>query len=416
MPSNFTKLFLLVAITLSFAMGTVATAQEGQTYITFSGDLVDDDKDRNVEDSTGLSIAIGKHYSERWNFEGFVHTADFDANGTSNSQSHLELGANALWMFNRDSMVSPYLLGGLSMLQVDADNGNDSEDAAASIGAGVLFKTSDRFAFRVQYRLRNQFGGDSLADHVFSLGMQFGFGDGTPKFVDSDGDGVADMADSCPNTPAGIAVDSRGCELDSDGDGVVDSKDKCPSTARGAKVNANGCELDSDGDGVANSKDKCPNTPRGAKVNANGCELDDDKDGVVNSKDKCPSTKAGVRVDVNGCEIKDVIRLPGVNFQSNSDRLLPGAEQVLNDAAATLKANSDLKVEVAGHTDSDGAADYNASLSERRARTVRNYLVARGANAANLTVKGYGESEPIASNADRAGKAQNRRVSLRISE
>ena len=96
-------------------------------------------------------------------------------------------------------------------------------------------------------------------------------------------------------------------------------------------------------------------------------------------------------------KIKDEIRLPGVNFETNSDRLLPGAEQVLRDAATTLARNPDLKVEVAGHTDDRGAADYNQGLSERRAKTVRDYLIDRGADAANLSVRGYGEASPIAS-------------------
>jgi OOP family OmpA-OmpF porin len=142
--------------------------------------------------------------------------------------------------------------------------------------------------------------------------------------------------------------------------------------------------------------------------------LDGDKDGVVDRLDKCPNSKAGVEVDVNGCEIKEEIRLPGVNFESNSDRLLPGAESVLGDAAATLRKNPAIKVEVAGHTDSDGAADYNESLSARRAATVRDYLASNGVAVERMTVRGYGEAEPIDSNATPAGKAANRRVVLRI--
>ena len=100
----------------------------------------------------------------------------------------------------------------------------------------------------------------NLHDNLFSVGLQIPFGAGTPKFVDSDGDGVADGMDRCPNTPTGREVDAYGCELDSDGDGVKDSKDKCPGTPNGVAVNASGCPMDSDGDGVADDKDKCPNT------------------------------------------------------------------------------------------------------------------------------------------------------------
>ncbi|MGB5354288.1 MAG: OmpA family protein, partial [Woeseia sp.] len=160
--------------------------------------------------------------------------------------------------------------------------------------------------------------------------------------------------------------------------------------------------------------DMCPNTVAGAKVNAQGCEMDSDGDKVVDRLDKCPNTRAGAQVDVNGCEIKEEITLPGVNFAYNSAELLPGAERVMNDAAETLRRNPSITVEVAGHTDSDGAADYNESLSERRARSVRDYLAARGVPMNRMTVRGYGESAPIASNGTKEGKAMNRRVVLRI--
>ena len=149
-------------------------------------------------------------------------------------------------------------------------------------------------------------------------------------------------------------------------------------------------------------------------MDARGCELDSDNDRVVNRLDNCPNTRAGARVDVKGCEIREVIELPGVNFETNSDRLLPGAEQILADAAATLVMNQDLVVEVAGHTDSAGSAEYNEGLSERRANTVRDYLVSRGVNPGNLTAKGHGEAEPVADNATAEGRARNRRVELRI--
>ena len=108
--------------------------------------------------------------------------------------------------------------------------------------------------------------------------------------------------------------------------------------------------------------------------------------------------------------------MQGVNFESNSDRLLAGATNVLDDAAATLRKNPTIKVEVAGHTDSDGAAEYNESLSARRATTVHDYLAANGVSTDRMTIRGYGESQPIADNSSSAGKAQNRRVLLRIVE
>lgn len=230
---------------------------------------------------------------------------------------------------------------------------------------------------------------------------------------DSDGDGVKDKKDRCPGTVAGAEVDQNGCELDFDGDGVPDRLDECPDTPSGVQVDARGCELDSDGDGVPNSKDRCPNTPMGAKVDQYGCELDSDGDGVVDSADKCPGTPAGTEVDNNGCELAAAYELEGVNFEFDSARLTPDSKASLNDALKILMRHGDLEVEVAGHTDSKGAEAYNQRLSEQRAAAVRDYLVANGIDAARLTVKGYGESQPIADNANEQGRAENRRVEMR---
>ncbi len=121
--------------------------------------------------------------------------------------------------------------------------------------------------------------------------------------LDSDNDGVPDYLDKCPNTPAGVKVDRDGCPLDSDGDGVPDYLDKCANTPAGVKVDKNGCPLDSDGDGVPDYLDKCPNTPAGVKVDKDGCPLDSDGDGVPDYLDKCANTPAGVKVDKNGCPL-----------------------------------------------------------------------------------------------------------------
>ena len=230
---------------------------------------------------------------------------------------------------------------------------------------------------------------------------------------DTDGDGVKDSRDKCPGTPPGAPVDENGCEFDDDNDGVVNSRDECPNTPPGVTVDSRGCELDDDRDGVPNSQDKCPGTPAGAKVDKFGCELDSDGDGVVDSRDRCPGTKPGTPVDNNGCDLAPAHVVQGVKFEFDSARLTDASKAILDDAYKILERHPDLVVEVAGHTDSTGAESYNQGLSERRAKAVRDYLVAKGANAANLTARGYGESEPVADNGSREGRAQTRRVEFR---
>jgi len=406
---------------LAGAQSAFAEAEEGQGYFSIMGTYADDDKARGLEDAiNGGQISLGYAFSDIVNLEAVISASD--ANSTTDGIPDLEmlgLGVDVQRLFRKDERFTPYLHLGMAFQQVsEAGAGRDREGMVYSAGAGFLIDMfSSNVALRGEWRHRLDTVLDqNMNDDLFSLGIQIPFGPATPKWVDSDGDGVADSSDNCPNTPAGARVDTWGCELDSDGDGVVDSMDECPGTPRGVAVGANGCPNDSDGDGVSDDKDQCPNTPAGEPVDANGCELDDDGDGVVNRLDECPGTAAGVQVDIKGCEIKEEIRLEGVNFQTNSDRLVAGAEGILNDAAATLNKNPTIKVEVAGHTDSDGAADYNEGLSARRAQTVHDYLASHGVDDDRMSVRGYGESQPIADNSTRAGKAQNRRVVLRITE
>lgn len=397
------------------AENALAENEAEQGYFSIMGSYIDDDDRRNIEDDVnGGQIGIGYGLSETWNIEAMLSAA---SSNEGNDQEHMGFGLDFQRVFRRSEKFSPYLHFGVGYFVIDPAGASSSpEGAMASTGAGFFLDLFDsNVALRGEWRFRTEKASiDKRNDNLFSLGLQIPFGAGTPKFVDSDRDGVADGIDRCPNTPAGTSVDAYGCELDSDGDGVKDSRDKCPGTPRGVSVNADGCPVDSDGDGVSDDKDKCPGTPSGAKVDANGCELDGDNDGVVDRLDECPNSAPGVQVDIKGCEIKEEIALQGVNFESNSDRLVSGATRVLDDAVATLKKNPTIKFEVAGHTDSDGAADYNEGLSARRATTVHDYLAANGIADDRMTVRGYGESQPIADNTSSAGKAQNRRVVLRI--
>ncbi len=245
--------------------------------------------------------------------------------------------------------------------------------------------------------------------------------------TDSDGDGVPDGIDQCPNTPVGTPVDARGCPLDADGDGVPDNLDKCPDTPRGCTVDARGCPLDSDHDGVCDGLDKCPNTARGCTVDANGCPVDSDHDGVCDDLDKCPNTPAGAAVNDEGCPSPALelgtellqtgtIILEDLSFATGSARLLPESQAELNLAGQVLAKWPQLILEVGGHTDSRGTVEANRRLSEARARTVRDYLVARfrPLTREHLTVKGYGASRPLSPNTTLTNMARNRRVEITV--
>lgn len=197
--------------------------------------------------------------------------------------------------------------------------------------------------------------------------------------LDSDGDGVPDDLDQCPDTPRGVKVDRRGCPLDSDGDGVPDYLDKCPNTPAGAPVDKTGCPLDSDGDGVADYLDKCPDTPKGATVNSVGCW----------------SLEGVVLFDFDRYDLK------------------AEAYPLLNEVVSILKRNPGIEVEIQGHTDNIGTAAYNQQLSENRAKAVMDYLVDHGIASYRLMAKGCGFTQPVASNDTKEGRAKNRRVELK---
>ena len=424
------RTFICVVAATAFAFlgmpSAHADAEAGQGYFSIMGSYIDDDSNRGLEDAiNGGQLGFGYALNEAFNIEAMLSVATPKASGPGGrGEEHTALGLDFQRVFRRDEYFSPYLLLGLSAFNIDpAGSEREMNGAGFSAGAGFYlspFKSNVAIRGEFRRRLENASSDtgrwDGLRDNLFSLGLQIPFGPATPKWVDTDGDGVEDGSDNCPNTPAGAKVDAWGCELDSDGDGVKDSKDQCPGTPRGVAVDANGCPNDSDGDGVSDDMDECPGTPAGQPVDAKGCELDDDSDGVINRLDECPGTPPGTPVDRKGCELKGDYTLQGVNFETNSDRLLAGASAVLNQVAETLLKYPEIKVEVQGHTDSDGAAAYNESLSSRRAQTVRDYLASKGVAAGRMTVRGYGESEPVADNTTAAGKAQNRRVVLRILE
>lgn len=390
-------------------------------YVSPMISFIDDDEDRGDDDAiAGGQISFGKAMTDSTALEFNLGAFNLHNTDTDTLTQLRTVGMDFMFHAPKTGRASPYLLAGLGIMMDDNEALGASTNLASSLGVGLLgwLGSDHRSALRAEARLRTYLGSPHHNDVFYNLGFISTIGKkAPPPPPDSDGDGVNDNNDRCPGTAPGTPVDASGCELDSDMDGVVNSKDACPNTPRGTKVDARGCPVkvvDTDGDGVGDDKDACPNTPRGAKVDARGCELDTDKDGVVDSRDRCPGTKAGVRVDVNGCEIKERINLPGVQFELNSSRLLAGPQQVLDDAAATLNKHSDLIVEVAGHTDSSGADSYNLKLSDDRAKSVAKYLISRGVDASRLQTRGYGETQPIASNSDKEGRKLNRRVTLRI--
>ena len=141
--------------------------------------------------------------------------------------------------------------------------------------------------------------GTSFTNVGVSLGLSYMLG--SKPIPDSDGDGILENSDRCPDTPAGAQVDGTGCPSDSDADGVPDGVDRCANTAPGADVDSTGCTQDSDGDNIADGLDRCPDTESGVLVDPNGCPRDSDGDAIPDGLDRCSETPKGATVDALGC-------------------------------------------------------------------------------------------------------------------
>ncbi|MBN1153566.1 OmpA family protein [candidate division KSB1 bacterium] len=221
--------------------------------------------------------------------------------------------------------------------------------------------------------------------------------DGAPDY-DNDNDGIPDLQDKAPLEPEdkdGFQDEDGVPDPDNDGDGITDINDKCPNEAEDMDgfEDEDGCpDLDNDGDGIPDDKDQCPNE---AEI------INDYKD-----DDGCPDKKPLPELAQKGSKLV----LKGVNFNTGSASLTEESYKILDEVAAGLVDNKEVDIEIRGYTDSVGSATANQKLSERRAKTVMQYLVNAGVEASRMSAKGYGEKDPVATNKTPEGRAENRRI------
>jgi OOP family OmpA-OmpF porin len=370
--------------------------------------------------SLGLKVGYGLNY-------------DKDDSGYRTNLVPVDL--NLIYTFLPDATATPYLSTGFGVVHWDANyrpekmDLEEQRDPAFNVGGGLEVFLSDVIALDINGTWRYMLTDDkdviglsyrdeglvSNDNQILYIGVGLTWYPRPPK--DSDGDGVCDKMDECPDTPKCCIVDERGCPKDSDGDGVCDGCDKCPDTPKCAIVDKKGCPKDSDGDGVYDGCDKCPDTPECCKVDKDGCPIDSDGDGVCDGCDKCPGTPEGVEVDEVGCPKCDLSELEGITFRFDKSDVIPDPNPVLDKVLGILRRCGDAKVEIHGHTCSIGTEAYNMKLGMRRAEAVKTYLISHdGINADNLFPKSFGETKPITSNDTKEGREKNRRVEFHIAD
>lgn len=204
-------------------------------------------------------------------------------------------------------------------------------------------------------------------------------------------------------TPTALEPVEPDAAADSDGDGVRDVEDACPDAAEDDDdwLDADGCaDLDNDGDGIADVMDECPHD----REAHNGHR---DEDGCPDSLD---ADELSVVVKRDTIEFDET-----VFFKRESSRILPRAYPVLRRIAEVINEHTEIRaVLIEGHTDSTGPDGYNRRLSRWRALSVRQFLIREGVSPARLRVRSFADTKPAVSNRTAAGRAKNRRVELHI--
>jgi len=367
------KQILGVAMTC-LAGSAMAVDTDMRWMLTPSLNFTATDSNKGIDSDFGFGIAIGKFVNENWSLDLELDQGSFDFESGPGSADQYGIGLMTRYHFRNGDVVRPFIGFGAGILDVDAPGIKDS-DFMLNASLGIRRMVTDRVGFiaEVNYRLDNNEyfdTSDSYDDWMYKMGLSIALG------------AKADAPMSDP---------------------IVE-----PAP-----------QLDSDGDGVSDQDDRCPNTPAEFRndVDVYGChDGDDDNDGVKNSMDQCPNTRAGATVDEVGCEVQVVIELQGVHFEFDKATLKPESIEILDAAVATLGEHGTIAVEVAGHTDSIGSEAYNEGLSDRRAKVVYDYLLDNGIAADRMTWKGYGELSPIATNDTEEGRAKNRRTELVIED
>lgn len=371
-----TGMFALIALALS-GVGAAQAQDFSNWYIAprVGAVLPDSDRDTDASLFTGLGIGWWVNPNFAVDLEWSLNNADFKGNSIRDGHEweSVGLGVSGRWFFSDGEGWRPYFMGGLGALRHAvisesqlSEGRTNGWDPMLTAGFGLQYGLSQRTSFRAE--LAGRYDRDNNSRNYIGHN-KIGFTD---------------------------AILTAGLVINFGGEAVAAPQKNEP-------------------------------TPVGPKMSCK--DMDDDKDGVNNCDDRCAGTPAGTIVGPDGCPQKVVIDLRGVNFKfdrptTGEKNIAPTLQEptadsiaILDQAVDTLKRYPDIKVEVAGHTDSIGTDAYNQSLSERRSRIVFDYLTSHGIDASRLDgPKGYGESAPIDTNSTKEGRARNRRTELKVEQ
>ncbi len=326
-------------------------------------------------------------------------------------------------------------------------NGLDSKSFGFDINVGINYSLSDLIGLSFESGfhsiLNDNLDAIKIGNHDdyftdFNIGISFNLF----RKKDSDGDGIYDEDDKCPDVAEDFDGfdDQDGCpDLDNDKDGIPDDVDLCvniPEDIDGFE-DYDGCpDLDNDNDGILDVDDKCPNKPEDIDgfEDSDGCpDLDNDNDGILDVNDKCPNVaenKNGYQ-DEDGCP--DVIPFTEINkqkesakfkipsyfvlnadqtFIKNTNAIKKMAIKKLNKIVQVMKQNPQIFWRIEGHVEKQKSHSEAIKLSKNLIEIIRKYLVSRGVSPENLQVLAIGDTQPIANNNTVFGRMKNRRIKI----
>lgn len=363
MKNSCTK-FNLVILGLALTAQPVFAEDAGNFYLNPAVGFQFFDSDRKLDDAGTLSLGAEYVIAPNFGVEASYLYANPDAK-TGGSDADLDqYGLDALFYTEGYQEWQPFLLAGIGHGNFDFSSGKEKE-TQLNLGIGTRIIFNDMWSARIQAKAINSLD-EEVWDQLFTIGISYAFGGGL----------------TFSNISQEIAV------ADGDGDGVNNDLDQCPDTLAGIQTDEKGCDLDSDNDGIADNRDHCPNSLPGTKVNTKGC-----KEPVM----KTESVKLAI------------------NFANNSADIPTNAMREIKSVADFMASYPQAEVVIEGYTDNRGDANYNKSLSQRRADAVmqtliKNYNIGEG----RISSVGYGIENPIADNNTLEGRRENRRVIAQI--
>jgi len=426
--------FITLSLFLFTASQTVAQNQSRPTWFSFElghqeyhGDLGNEILDFQVGYDWTIGLSIDRYISNRLDFKISTSYGELDYNNFFNTSFLNSQVLLKYKLLGNRQILNPYAGSGFGITNFwnnrTASGNGASFHIPVQIGVDYHIKENVSASFHATYNRSfsdeldgGDFGGRGHDDFmIYAVGIKFSLS----KSKDSDNDGIKDENDLCPKI---YGSSFWGCP-DTDKDGLYDNEDDCPSVP--GKKTLNGCP-DTDGDGVEDTADACPDQK--GSYRHSGCP-DDDEDGVPNQIDECPD-RSGVTTN-NGCpegvsptpaakkltpdmatKVEEISK--NINFNLSSSVLDSTAQQNLDQLADIMLNDKALQLIIRSYTDNTGSPSQNLELSLERANTVKEYLVAKGLDETRIYAFGYGQAKPVASNATKEGRAQNRRVEFQL--